>query len=109
MSAFYVLAGLNHFLNTQFYLNMMPPYLPWHPELVYISGVIEMALGILIIPQATRKFAAWSLILMLIAIFPANIYLAQTNGVTIDAPAIAVWLRLPLQLVLIAWAYWHRK
>lgn len=109
MALFYVLAGSNHFYNPPFYLNMMPPYLPWHLELVYISGIAEIALGILLVPKATRKFAAWSLILLLMAVFPANIYLAQTNGTTIDAPAFAVWARLLLQAVLILWAYWHRK
>ncbi len=101
-------AGVNHFLSPDFYVQIMPPYLPWHAELVWLSGVLEIALGALILPPRTRRLAGWGLIALLLAVFPANLHMAM-NEVLIDgepaAPAWALWLRLPLQAVLIAWAW----
>ena len=109
MSLFYVAAGINHFLNTGPYLAIMPPYLPWHPELVHISGVAEIVLGILLVPASTRHLAAWGIIILLVMVFPANVqmminYLQEHNDKT--------WLtmaRLPLQLLLILWAYFYTR
>lgn len=106
MASFYVLAGLNHFWNPEFYLKMMPPYLPWHETLNYISGAAEVLLGVLLFFPATRSFAAWGIIALLIAVLPANVYMYQARD-TVFA-SIPVWLliaRLPFQLVFIAWAY----
>ncbi len=107
MSFFYVYAGVMHFSNSDFYLNIMPPYLPYHLELVYISGFFEILLGIMLIPNKTRYLACWGLILLLIAVFPSNIYLAQTNGKALDISPILAWGRLPFQAVFIIIAYWH--
>ena len=109
MSVFYILAGINHFVHTSFYEPIMPSYLPWHLQLIYISGICETGLGVLLLLQKTRKLAAWGIILLLIAIFPANIqmfldYLHKHNPL--------LWisiLRLPLQFVLIGWAYIYTK
>ena len=109
MSFFYVYAGVMHFSNSDFYLNIMPPYLPYHLELVYISGFFEILLGIMLIPNKTRYLACWGLILLLIAVFPSNIYLAQTNGKALDISPILAWGRLPFQAVFIIIAYWHSK
>ena len=109
MSFFYVYAGVMHFSNSDFYLNIMPPYLPYHLELVYISGFFEILLGIMLIPNKTRYLACWGLILLLIAVFPSNIYLAQTNGKALDLSPILAWGRLPFQAVFIIIAYWHSK
>lgn len=104
---FFVLAGLNHFLNPIFYLKIMPPYLPWHLPLVYLSGVVEIALGcLLLLPQFTR-LAAWGLIALLLAVFPANIHMALHHELYPEYSSPALWLRLPLQFVLLAWAYWY--
>ena len=78
MSISYVAVGVTHFTNSDFFLHIMPDYLPWHLELVYLSGIFEIILGILILFQQTRKLAGWGLIALLIAVFPANIYLAQS-------------------------------
>ena len=107
MSFFYVYVGVMHFSNSDFYLNIMPPYLPYHLELVYISGFFEILLGIMLIPNKTRYLACWGLILLLIAVFPSNIYLAQTNGKALDISPILAWGRLPFQAVFIIIAYWH--
>jgi uncharacterized membrane protein len=96
---FYTVAGILHFRIPRFYLAIMPPYIPWHVAMVDISGVAEIAGGIgLLIPQL-RRAAAWGLVALLIAVFPANLY-AATSAATFS------WilsLRLPLQAVLIWW------
>ena len=90
----------------------MPPYLPWHYELVYLSGLFEIILGVLLIIPKTRKVACYGIILLLIAVYPANIYLAF-NQLPQDKLGIssfaASWLRRPMQFVFIALAYWHTK
>lgn len=106
-AAAFVLAGLNHFINTDFYLKIMPPYLPLHLPLVYLSGVVEMVLGaLLLIPKLTRV-AAWGLIALLVAVFPANIHMAVNHELYPAYNVTALWLRLPLQIVLMVYAYWY--
>jgi uncharacterized membrane protein len=106
---FFLGAGVNHFLATGFYLRMMPAYLPWHLELVYISGVAEIALGILMLLPKTSTLAAWGLIALLIAVFPANLQMALHPDTFPEFTAVALWMRLPLQGVLIAWAVWYTR
>ena len=111
MSIFYISAGINHFYDTNWFLKIMPPYIPYHLELVYISGIFEILLGSLLLFNKTRKYAAYGLILLLIAVFPANIYLAQSKEAQEaigTSQQIAIW-RLPIQGILIWIAYWIRK
>ena len=105
----FVLAGFNHFINTAFYLKIMPPFLPWHRTLVYLSGVIEIALGLLLIIRKYTHVAAWGLIALLVAVFPANIHMAVNQHLYPEYSGTALWLRLPIQLVLIAWAYCYTR
>ncbi|GAB4015331.1 DoxX family protein [Spirosoma koreense] len=100
----YIAAGLNHFLNPKMYLAIMPPYLPAHPFLVSVSGVAEVVLGLGLLLPATRSLSAWGLILLLVAVFPANVYMATSNRFR-KFPAWLRWARLPLQGGLIWWAY----
>jgi len=109
MAAAYVLAGVNHFISPDFYVKMMPAYLPLHLELVYISGVIEMLLGMALLFQQTRKAAAWGIILLLIAVFPANINMALHPEAWDDISKTGLYLRLPIQLLLIGWAWIYTK
>lgn len=109
LSAFFVLAGLNHFRNPDFYLRIMPPYFPWHLFLVYLSGVLEITLGILLLIPRFTRIAGFGLIVLLIAIFPANIHMAINSGLYPDISPIALWIRLPLQGVLITWVYWYTR
>ena len=105
----FVVAGVMHFVNPPFYLKLMPPYLPWHLGLVYLSGVFEILLGILlIIPQYTR-LAAWGLIALLLAIYPANIYPAMNPHLFPEVSAKFLYWRLPVQFILIAWAWWFTR
>ncbi len=109
MGILYILAGLNHFIAPEFYLKIMPPYMGWHKELVLVSGLIEIGLGALLFLPQYRKIAAWGIIVLLIAVFPANIYLAQTDGAALGVSALAAWVRLPIQLLLILWAWWYTR
>ena len=110
MAAFYVVAGVVHFVNPDFYMPMMPPYLPWHRELVYVSGLAEIVLGLAVLVTPARSIAAWGIILLLIAIFPANLHIALYNvpiGGATEGGGVWNWVRLPLQALLIAWAWWY--
>ena len=110
MSLFYVSVGINHFLNPEWFVKIVPPMLlEFNYKLVYLSGVCEVMFGLLILIPKARYYAAWGLILTLAAVFPANIYLAQTNGVAMDTTAAVAWYRLPFQTVFILLAYWHRN
>lgn len=108
LAALMVGVGTMHFVQTDFFTRIMPPYLPWHRELVYISGICEAVLGLLLLVPRLSRFAAWGIIALLIAVFPANIYLYQHQEL-LPASPIVHFLRLPLQAVFIAWAYWHTK
>jgi uncharacterized membrane protein len=107
MTLFYFWAGLNHFWHTSDYLRIMPPYLPYPLLLVQISGVVESFLGILLPWFQTRRWACYGIIALLIAVFPANIYMLTSGGAGTTFPHWALVVRLPLQAVLILWAYWH--
>jgi uncharacterized membrane protein len=112
MGIFYVVGGINHFANTDFYVPMMPPYLPLNVELVYLSGVAEIGLGVAVLIPAFRRLAAWGIILLLIAIFPANLHIALHNlplGGRAEGLGIWNWVRLPFQAVFIAWAWWSTQ
>ena len=106
LALFFVLAGVNHFINPGFYLKIMPPYLPWHLLLVYLSGFLEIALGILLLIPKLTHIAGWGLIALLIAVFPANIHMAVNHELFPEYRAVSLWLRLPLQFVLMALSYW---
>mgnify|MGYP001285309194 CR=1 FL=1 len=103
----FILAGVNHFLNPGFYVDIMPPYLPWHGALVAISGVAEIALGALLLFRRWSVRAGWGLMVLLVAIFPANLHMAMNPQLYPSISPVALWLRLPLQGLLIAWAYWY--
>ena len=109
MSLFYVFVGIKHFTNPAWFMKIMPPYLPLHKELVYISGALEIILGLMLLLDKTRFIGGWGLILLLIAVFPANIYLAQTNGLAMNTTPLIAWGRLPFQGIFILIAYWHTK
>lgn len=110
MAVLYIAAGLNHFRMPEFYLKMMPPIFPEPYFLVLFSGVIEVALGLGLLIPKTRKLAAWGVIALLIAIFPANLYMFQERaGLFSEIPEWALIIRLPFQLILIAWAYAYTK
>jgi uncharacterized membrane protein len=113
LAAAFVAAGLNHFRNADFYVRIMPPYLPWHRELVFVSGVFEILGGIGLLLPRFQVAAAWGLIGLLVAVFPANVHMALHPELGAERfpnlPDAVWWWRLPLQAVFIAWAYWFTR
>lgn len=107
MCMFYVGVGVKHFTNPMWFIKIVPPILPYKLSLVYISGFFEILFGFLLLFPNTRYIAGWGLIMLLIAVFPANIYLAMTNGAALNTTPLIAWGRLPVQFILIAIAYWH--
>jgi uncharacterized membrane protein len=106
--AAFILTGVSHFLIPEKFMEMMPPFLPAPLFLIYLSGVFEALGGIGLIISKTKRPAAIGLILLLLAVFPANIYVALNNvqlGGFMNYAAYQ-WLRLPMQLVLIGWVWW---
>lgn len=108
MALLYILAGINHFIHPETYMKIMPPWLPSPAFLVALSGVIEIILGILLIPNRTRRFAVWGIIALLIAVFPANIQMAMDYYHSQDPNLWIAILRLPIQILLIWWAYIYK-
>jgi uncharacterized membrane protein len=108
LALFMIGAGTMHFVKPEFYLKIVPPYLPLPEGLVFVSGVCEILLGILLLIPRCSRLAAWGIIALLIAVFPANVYLYQNQEILPASPVIHL-LRLPLQGVLILWAYWHTR
>ncbi len=109
LAAFFVVAGANHFVNPDFYLGIMPPYLPAHLELVYLSGFFEMLGGVAVLVPGVRAHAGWGLILLLMAVYPANIHMALHPELFPDIAASVLYARLPLQVLFVAWAYWATR
>jgi uncharacterized membrane protein len=108
----YLLAGANHFVHPQGYINIIPHYLPIPVILNYVAGFFEIAFGLLLIRPKTRKVASWGIILMLLAFLPVHITMLINAPLKVGnlyvTPTIA-WIRLLLQPVLMLWAWWHRE
>ena len=109
MGIFYIIVGIKHFQDPSWFVQIVPPILPFKYELVYISGFFEILLGILLVIPKFQSIAAKGLMALLICVYPANIYLAQTNGVALGISPLIAWGRLPFQFVFIGLAYWHLK
>jgi uncharacterized membrane protein len=105
MGVFYIAAGTAHFVATPLYESIMPAYLPAHHELVLLSGVAEIAGGLGVLIPRTRQAAAWGIVLLLVAVMPANVWMAQHPELYTNIPRWVIWFRLPLQLPLIWWAW----
>ena len=111
MSFAYTYVGIRHFIDPDFFLAIMPNYLTFHLELVYLSGLAEVILGLMLLSKKTRKTGAIGLIILLILVFPANIHLVKSElsqsilGVTKNQSI----YRLPFQGLFILIAYWHSK
>ena len=105
----FIAAGINHFWHKAFYLAMMPPYLPYPLELVYISGIAETGLGMLLLFGRWQVLAGWGIIALCIAVFPANLHMALNPELFPQFSPQGLWLRLPLQVVAIWWALWYTR
>ncbi|GAC1447470.1 MAG: DoxX family protein [Isosphaeraceae bacterium] len=107
-AALFLSAGIGHLLAPKFYLKIMPPSLPFPLALVVLSGVIEIILGILLVVPAYSRLAAWGIIALLIAVFPANFYMYQHYEL-FSVPPLVLLLRLPMQGLLILWAFVYTR
>jgi uncharacterized membrane protein len=109
LGLFFIAAGANHFVNPDLYLKMMPEYLPYHMALISLSGAAEVGLGAMALMPRTRTIAKIGLVLLLVAVFPANVTMLQHSD---EFPSIPRWVlvgRLPLQLALMLWVWWSLK
>jgi uncharacterized membrane protein len=116
MGFFYLGAGVMHFIVPKAYAQIVPPQLPQPVTLVYLSGVAEVVLGIGVLVRRTRRRAAWGLIVLLLAVFPANVHMATHEIIPEAVPdwadgiaRVVLWVRLPLQGVLLLWAWWYTR
>ena len=105
MALLYVLAGVNHFRTPRIYIKIIPPFF-FNPKLLNIaSGAAEIFLGIFLCIPRMSPFAAWGIIVLLFAVFPANVYMLTNPKASLGLPKWVLLLRLPMQLALMAWAY----
>lgn len=107
LAALMIAAGVLHLVRPERFVQIVPDYLPAHKALVLTSGVFEILGGVGLLVRRVRKLAAWGLVALFAAVFPANINMA-VNKILIDNPII-LWGRLPFQAVLIAWAWWYTR
>src|SRR5262245_23213299 len=101
-AAIFIFAGCYHFYKPDFYLRIMPPYLPWPSALHLIAGFFEVALGVALLIPRFQRLAAWGLIALLLAVYPANIHMAVNHHLYPELSMTFHWIRLPMQFVLIA-------
>ena len=107
LAVFFLAAGANHFRSPGTYLAMMPPGVPWPSALNLVAGAAEILGGLGLLLPRTRRFAAWGLIALLVAVFPANVHVAlQGRMPGFNFSPTVLWLRLPFQAVFIAWVWW---
>ncbi|MGH1350719.1 MAG: DoxX family protein [Methyloligellaceae bacterium] len=108
LAVFMITAGVLHFISTDGFAQIVPAWLPWPRELVLISGVFEIAGGLGLLLPLTRKWAGYGLILLYIAVLPANINMAiyRIQPLDFEIPDSVLWARIPFQLVFIVWAWW---
>ena len=108
----YLAAGVNHFRSAAAYISIIPPYFPYPKLLNSLAGCAELLFGLMLIFKKTRTYAVYGIIFMLIIFTTVHIYMIQIAPFKLGSFMVSktvAWIRLPLQLVLIAWAYWHHK
>ncbi|MFL2731133.1 MAG: DoxX family protein [Gammaproteobacteria bacterium] len=105
LAIFFIFFGIDHFINPDFYLSIMPPAFPLHKEAVYISGFFEILGGLGVLISRFRKIAGWGLIVLLVTVYPANIYMALTPEAFPNISIELLYFRLALQFLFFYWAY----
>lgn len=107
MAGMYIVAGMLHFIFPKAYLRIMPKYLPYPKFLVYLSGVVELLLGLALCWPATKDEAIYGIILMLFLFLSVHFHMLSGEKAAAGVPKWILWLRLPLQFGLMYWAYWY--
>ena len=105
LSVFFISFGIDHFVNPEFYLSIMPPNLPLKLEAVYISGLFEILGGVGVLIASTRKIASLGLVALLVAVYPANIFMALNPERFPEVSINGLYFRLVLQFFFFYWAY----
>ena len=105
LAVFFIFFGIDHFINPDFYLSIMPPAFPLHREAVYVSGLFEIFGGLGVLIPRFRKIAGWGLIVLLVTVYPANIYMALTPEAFPNISIELLYFRLALQFLFFYWAY----
>ena len=110
-SLFYLVVGIKHFTDVNFFVSIMPPYIPFHEFFIYLSGFFEILFGFLLLFKRTRKFAGIGLIYLLVFVFPANVhlYLSEVAQKALSITQNDALIRLPFQLPLMIIAFWHSE
>jgi uncharacterized membrane protein len=103
LGLFFVAAGVMHFVKPRAYEAIVPDALPAHREIVAVSGVAEIAGGLAVLPAQSARWGGWWLIALLLAVFPANVNMAVNAERFRAIPEALLWLRLPLQALLVVW------
>ena len=111
LSSIYISVGVKHFTNPDYFLAIMPPYIPYHKFMVYLSGLLEIVFALMMIFKKTRFYGCWGIIFLLIGVFPANIYLynSEIPQKILSITKHEALIRLPYQLPLLLFAFWHSK
>ncbi len=112
MAAFYCVGGFNHLYNPDFYVAIMPPGLPNPEWLNVLSGLAEIILGVFVLEPKVRVLAAWGIIALLIAVYPANLWVWVENvgaGGPGTGNEIGNLIRQPFQILFIVWAWWYTR
>ncbi len=111
MSIAYTYVGIRHFIDPDFFLAIMPNYFSLHLFFVYLTGLMEVVFGVLLVFRKTRKIGAYGLIVLLVIVFPANIHLVQSelSQSILDVTKEQSIIRLPFQGLFLLLAYWHSK
>jgi len=105
LSGIFILAGIFHFIKPKAFMRIMPLYLPYHKELVYLSGIVEILAGIGLLFTQTNRFAIWTIICTLIAFFPVHVHMLLHKKAGLGLPKFVLIVRLLLQFGLIYWAF----
>ena len=111
MSLLYIVVGVKHFTDPDFFVHIVPPFLIYREEMVYLSGLVEIVMGLFLLFNKTRKIGSWGIIALLIAVFPANIYLylSESAREILQISQNQALIRMPFQLPLLILAYWHSQ
>ena len=111
LSVMYIIIGIKHFTSLEYFINIMPPFIPFKEFAVYFTGVIEIFGGLLLLSKSTRKIGAFLIITLLFIVFPANIYLyiSEVPRELLNITKNQALIRMPFQIPLIILAYWHSQ
>lgn len=109
LAALFILGGLNHFRDPGFYLRIVPDYIPWHELVVQVSGVTEIIAGVMLLVPRVSRWGAWLILAQLVVFLTVHVWMVQRAERYPEIPVAALWLRIAIQFVLIAWAAWFTR